>query len=124
MCDVLCMLILILNAVVFLFSFSFFFNTCKTDHNVVYSLQSRVAERHFLDLRKRYKSALAIDLVNKVYLDNSVCTSHEDVQNRFHTYKPVFRIRSRLMQYTIMYLISYLLNIFCLIFISMEVRGV
>lgn len=33
--------------------------------------QPRVAERHFLDLRKKYGNALSVDLVNKVQpLDN------------------------------------------------------
>lgn len=31
-------------------------------------LQPRVAERHFLDLRKRYGSVLAVDLVNAVHI--------------------------------------------------------
>ena len=29
-------------------------------------MQPRVVERHFLDLRKTYRSVLAVDLVNKV----------------------------------------------------------
>lgn len=34
-------------------------------------LQPRVAERHFLDLRKKYGNVLSVDLVNKVHsLDN------------------------------------------------------
>lgn len=31
-------------------------------------LQPRVAERHFLDLRKKYGSVLAVDLVNQVHI--------------------------------------------------------
>lgn len=30
-------------------------------------MQPRVAERHFLDLRKKYGNVLAVDLVNKVH---------------------------------------------------------
>lgn len=30
--------------------------------------QPRVVERHFLDLRKKYGSVLAVDLVNKVHI--------------------------------------------------------
>lgn len=37
------------------------------------TLQPRVAERHFLDLRKRYGSVIAVDLVNQVHI---LCFSH------------------------------------------------
>lgn len=34
-------------------------------------LQPRVAERHFLDLRKKYGNVFAVDLVNTVYKLNT-----------------------------------------------------
>ena len=38
-------------------------------------LQPRVAERHFLDMRKKYGNVIAVDLVNKVdqYAENYMC---------------------------------------------------
>lgn len=35
-------------------------------------MQPRVAERHILDLRKKYGNVLAVDLVNKVHGINCV----------------------------------------------------
>lgn len=33
---------------------------------MLYCIQPRVVERHFLDLRKKYGAVFAVDLVNKV----------------------------------------------------------
>lgn len=38
---------------------------------MLYGLQPRVVERHFLDLRKKYGAVLAVDLVNKVQIFSS-----------------------------------------------------
>lgn len=50
-----------------LFSVCYFLSILFTDA-VLNFMQARVAERHFLDLRKKYGSVLAVDLVNKVHI--------------------------------------------------------
>lgn len=47
------------------FSGSFF--SAKLTSGILHVIQPQVAERHFLDLRKKYGSVLAVDLVNEVH---------------------------------------------------------
>ncbi|KAL6011939.1 hypothetical protein ACLOJK_002405 [Asimina triloba] len=42
----------------------------------VFMLQPKVAERHFLDLSKRYRSVLAVDLVNKHGVEGRLCEKY------------------------------------------------
>lgn len=55
----------------YIFAFQFILSILFT-HAILNLLQARVAERHFLDLRKKYGSVLAVDLVNKVHIFFSV----------------------------------------------------